>query len=271
MAITLDGLTSEESGLFIEVFEASLRIKQREQLFSWLQGSFQYLFPHEVLLCGIHLKSEQPLHFETFISTRYVAEQHVKLATSHNGLVTRAISAWKRTHRPILVAEGLRAGDFGDYSVPFVERPGALQDLEFRNIAAHGLPAKEGEVLTFFCFSRVPGQLNARHAYLLELLVPHLHSVFIRVMGAQHERSYLSRDIQTKAQKARALKKKITSREQEVMQWMNSGKTNLEIAAILDISPLTVKNHVHSILRKLGVENRGNACVKASELGLLKI
>ncbi|MEZ0317560.1 MAG: XrtB/PEP-CTERM-associated transcriptional regulator EpsA [Methylophilaceae bacterium] len=266
MTIPLDGLTSEESGIFIEVFEASLRINQREQLFSWLQGCFQYLFPHEVLICGIHLKNENHLHFESFISTRYVTEQHVSLATGHEGLISRVIAAWKRNHRPILIADGLSPGEFGSYTVPFVERPGALQEIELKNIAAHGLATKEGDVLTFFCFSRVPGQLSARHVYLLELLVPHLHAVLIRIVGAQYERSY-----QGRSQKVIVAKRTITRREQEVMQWINSGKTNLEIAAILNISPLTVKNHVHSILRKLGVENRSNACAKASQLGLLKI
>jgi len=269
MGATLNGLTAEESGLFIEVFEASLRINQREQLFSWLQGSFQYLFPHEVLLCGIRIQSQHRLHFESFISTRYVTEKHVQLATqTESGLISRAITSWRHNHRPILIADGLSVGDFGIYTVPFTEIPGALQEIELKNIAAHGLANKEGDVLSFFCFSRVPGQLSGRHAYLLELLVPHLHAVLNRIGGTAYGRSFKSR---TRQHKTSDSKKTITQREQEVMRWMNSGKTNLEIAAILNISPLTVKNHVHSILRKLGVENRSNACVKASQLGLLKI
>ena len=49
------------------------------------------------------------------------------------------------------------------------------------------------------------------------------------------------------------------------------GKTNWEISSILGISPLTVKNHVQNILRKLDVQNRGQAAIKASKLGLVKI
>ena len=52
---------------------------------------------------------------------------------------------------------------------------------------------------------------------------------------------------------------------------MHKGKTNLEISVILDISPLTVKNHVQNILRKLNVQNRNHAAVKASKLGLVQL
>jgi len=266
---SLQGLTSEESELFIEVFEASLKINQREQLFSWLQSGFQYLFPHEVLLCGIRTEHHANLHFETFISTRYVKDHHVKLATQDEGsLISRAMAAWKHTHRPVLIADGLSVGNFGIFTVPFTERPGALQEIELKNIAAHGLCSKEGDVLTFFSFSRIPGQLTAKHAYLLELLVPHLHSVLIRISGGSYEHKLQKINNYAKSIKT---KKTISRREQEVMHWMNSGKTNLEIASILNISPLTVKNHVHNILRKLGVENRSNACAKATQMGLLKI
>lgn len=50
--------------------------------------------------------------------------------------------------------------------------------------------------------------------------------------------------------------RRLTAREREVHHWLAQGKTNDEIAAILGISPHTVKHHVDHILQKLGVENR---------------
>jgi DNA-binding CsgD family transcriptional regulator len=64
--------------------------------------------------------------------------------------------------------------------------------------------------------------------------------------------------------------KNITSREAEILQWVHEGKTNQNIADALHISALTVKNHVQSILRKLDVQNRSHAAVKAMNLGLIK-
>jgi DNA-binding NarL/FixJ family response regulator len=51
----------------------------------------------------------------------------------------------------------------------------------------------------------------------------------------------------------------LTPRESEVLIWITRGKTNQEIAIILDFSPRTVNKHLEQIFRKLGVENRTTA------------
>jgi len=55
----------------------------------------------------------------------------------------------------------------------------------------------------------------------------------------------------------------LTARERDVLRWLASGKTNREIAIILGLSVNTVRNHVASILAKLGVENRTTAALVA--------
>ncbi len=51
----------------------------------------------------------------------------------------------------------------------------------------------------------------------------------------------------------------VTRREAEVLLWLSQGKTNREIAQILDISPRTVNKHLEVIFRKLEVDNRTSA------------
>jgi DNA-binding CsgD family transcriptional regulator len=48
----------------------------------------------------------------------------------------------------------------------------------------------------------------------------------------------------------------LTVRETEVLGWISRGKTNQEIAMILQMHTATVKKHVEHILTKLGVETR---------------
>jgi DNA-binding NarL/FixJ family response regulator len=60
----------------------------------------------------------------------------------------------------------------------------------------------------------------------------------------------------------------LTARESEVLLWISNGKTNREIAEILDMSPRTVNKHLEQIFRKLGVENRTAAARMA--LNVLK-
>jgi two-component system, NarL family, nitrate/nitrite response regulator NarL len=55
----------------------------------------------------------------------------------------------------------------------------------------------------------------------------------------------------------------LTARELEVLCMIAAGKENGEIADALVISQHTVKNHVSSVLAKLGVENRIQAAVYA--------
>ena len=53
----------------------------------------------------------------------------------------------------------------------------------------------------------------------------------------------------------------LTRREAEVAGWLAEGKTNREIALILNLAARTVEKHLESILRKLRVENRTAAAI----------
>ncbi|MCE9628127.1 MAG: LuxR C-terminal-related transcriptional regulator, partial [Candidatus Eisenbacteria bacterium] len=53
----------------------------------------------------------------------------------------------------------------------------------------------------------------------------------------------------------------LTHREAEVARWIARGRTNTEIAKILEMAPRTVEKHVENILVKLGVENRTAAAM----------
>ncbi len=55
----------------------------------------------------------------------------------------------------------------------------------------------------------------------------------------------------------------LTSRESQVLQWVAKGKTNREIAQILQMSPRTVNKHLEQIFPKLSVDNRTAAAAIA--------
>lgn len=62
------------------------------------------------------------------------------------------------------------------------------------------------------------------------------------------------------------LSRMLTSRELEVVELVAQGKTNKEIARQLEISPATVKAHVERIISKLGVADRTQAAVFATQM-----
>lgn len=60
---------------------------------------------------------------------------------------------------------------------------------------------------------------------------------------------------------------RLTPRETEILRLMAGGYSNREIADALHAGEGTVKNHVSSILSKLGVRDRTRAVLKGIELG----
>jgi transcriptional regulator EpsA len=254
------GLNEEQRTVFMEVIAESLRISQRPHLFNWLQGGFQYLLGHEVMICGIKTTDSDSYEYEFFTSTRYFNDiQFNEVIKPESGIVSQALKTWKKTASPLFVNNLLKPAEYNNYTVINFDEV-ALKQSELLNLIAYGFGDHHSKISTFIVFSRLSKQPDLNTALILELLMPHLHCALTRVAS---NRGY--------AVTASKMPQKITGRESEILQWVHMGKTNWEISSILDISPLTVKNHVQNILRKLDVQNRGQAAIKASKLGLVKI
>lgn len=57
----------------------------------------------------------------------------------------------------------------------------------------------------------------------------------------------------------------LTPKESETLMWVAQGKSNRDVAAILNVGEATVKKHLEHIFEKLGVESRGAATLMAIE------
>jgi transcriptional regulator EpsA len=125
--------------------------------------------------------------------------------------------------------------------------------------ACHGMPEfgvanrKHVSAGSFFAFLHVPENALPHYKYLLDLMLPHLHVALMHVCN--NEGADVAPD--------RVPEPALSERERQVLQWVRQGKTNHEIGQILSISPLTVKNHVQKILRKLNVSNRAQAAARS--------
>ncbi len=98
---------------------------------------------------------------------------------------------------------------------------------------------------------------SERDRRMLELLRPHFDQTRVN----------LERETQLRAKRSRALRTTgMTPREIEVALWLARGKSNQEIAGILDSTARTVEKHVERILQKMGVANRASAAVAMAEI-----
>ena len=61
----------------------------------------------------------------------------------------------------------------------------------------------------------------------------------------------------------------LTDREKTILRFLAGGYSNREISSMLGISDGTVKNHISSVLAKLGVRDRTRAVLKAIDLHLI--
>ncbi len=235
--------------------DASLRMRARHQFFSWTQGTLQSLIEHQLLICALHNGGPAKFYVDSFSTIPVEPAHFSELFRQDVSLVPHLIKSWEENHSQVVNCE---AGNGGQFAGSALARE--LTRLGASHIVAHGTHDATGQLTSFFVFACRPGAASARQAYYVELLVPFLHSAWVRTQV----------NWQAKSAGARlAVTGLLTPREREILEWIYRGKTNIEVGMILNISPLTAKNHVQKILRKLGVLNRTQAVGKALALCML--
>ncbi|MGM0369231.1 MAG: response regulator transcription factor [Bacillota bacterium] len=80
----------------------------------------------------------------------------------------------------------------------------------------------------------------------------------------------ISKKLMQQATEKKEVIEPLTPREKEVLAELTTGKSNKKIAEALFISERTVKTHVSNILRKLDVQDRTQAAIKAIDNNLIE-
>jgi transcriptional regulator EpsA len=244
-----DELNNEECGHLARILLAARRVNQRHQFFSWVHGPLQSLIPHEIMLCGVGDDGGYMLH-ERFSACRYFRDEHFhRTIQPGSGLIAQLSHEWIREGIPHFIAPV--RGD------PWLAR---LTELELKNLAFHGMGWLNGQLKGYVALARVRIPFDDRLALYLDILLPHLLTTLARVLACEAR-------AQTQGGRPGCL---VTGREVEVLLWVRDGKTNDEIADILGLSMLTVKNHLRHAMKKLAVRTRGQAVAKVIALGLLQ-
>ena len=244
---------SEREALLLNI-DVSLRVHARGQLFSWVQGALQSLIAHEVLICGLQEGRQTALRVDSFSTAPVDCARLNGLFQQDLSLVPHLIKLWEENRCHAVLCETERGPLAGNALAREFSRLGAS------HVLAHGTHDSTGQMTSLFVFSCRPGAVGAKQAYLADLIVPYLHAAWVR--------SQVTWPLDRGANRP-AKPGLLTPRETQILQWIYHGKSNIEIGMILDISPLTVKNHVQKTLRKLNVLNRTQAVGKALALRLV--
>jgi transcriptional regulator EpsA len=247
-----DTLSQRELEYYLFVVESSLQVRKSHQLFLWAQGQLQSLFPHEILFCVHGDLQRRDFTVSRYTSAPFPGEQFTEICHRETGLIAKVIQVWQKNWGEPCLFTG-ENGRIGLH--PQVEL--LMEQYRLPNLACHGTHSVNGGTSTCFIFARLPQPLGSRQCYLLELLMPHLHAAFVRTLidGQREQRVPVATVL--------------TGREIEILRWVSEGKSNHQIGGALSISPLTVKNHVQNILKKLEVQNRTQAVSRAISLKLI--
>lgn len=239
---------------FLEVVASLRAVHTPPQFCAWTRRELQRIFPHGMLACGVGQIEPRGARIRHVLTCNFPRKYLQTLRQRNGAIASPLLARWRETGQPVLFEAAAQSNG----ASPWLEN---FRRYGLHNLAAHGLCDMNRRTASYFSFSRIPGDLTPRHAELLELLVPHLHVALIRALGA----------VETKPSRPPAAPPKLTAREKEILHWLCLGKTNWEIAQVLNLSEATVKNHVHHILVRLKVNTRAQAVATAMSLKLIRV
>jgi transcriptional regulator EpsA len=261
--------STEQAQALVRLVEAAPAVRRRYQFFVWTQSQMQALLPHQVLVCGAYQRHRRALVLDTFHNIVLGPELLQQLAEPDGPLMGTITRHWVDGRGQPLALELAQLDAAG----------GRLRsELGYTHLLVHGVarPQRPAEIESLFILGGTGGSAQLAHrCACLDLLLPHLHSTWQRVTATELDLQRPGnlppppRAPAGDPAPARPARGGITDRECQILRWIREGKSNHQIAEVLGISPLTVKNHVQKILRKLGAGNRAQAVAQALAQNLI--
>ncbi len=247
-------LSEGDTSSLLAAITDAVAVRRRFEFFSWTQGRLQSLLPHGVLVCGLPRGNGSGIFFDYFHNVPLPTSALSQLCHPREGVAIQLLETWREYgSEPLAVSP---------QTPRHASLLSALEQLGMGATLAHGIPFEQSNVGVhgFFAFVSLRTAPSSREACLAMLAVPHMFSAYCRA---------LTRDRTPVSVSSEPADGALSEREVEILHWVREGKSNHEIGMVLSISPLTVKNHIQRILRKLQASNRTQAVTKAIAMRLL--
>jgi len=254
------------SEALVGIIESSLVVRRRYQFFVWTQAKLAALLPHQIAICGLYDRSSKELVFEAFNSIPIAPPLISLLTECRSSLMRQIVGVWLERQGRAAIVELSKFG--GDLARAERDR---LADIGIVDMLVHGVsrPDRPAELESLFIFASTQARMSAAQQAWLDMLLPHLHSTYLRTQATERDMCGVRAQSRLPAPRRGPVRSLITDREKQILGWVREGRSNQQIGELLGISPLTVKNHLQKILRKLESANRAQAVAKAMSMGLL--
>ncbi len=247
-----------------------------------IHSQFRRILPHSMSACFIF--NIENMQIEHIINVSF-PKSYLREMVCENGYIQCSLAkGWMCSSKPVFDNFSLAP----NHAVDNFEQPG-VPHQGITNLAAHGLVDINGISASYFAFAGLRNWTE-QEALTIEITVPHMHVALLRVCGVTPSNRINSTSPVDHTSVVHDMSPHIipgctnttyphttersacitlSEREREALYWISMGKSNFEIAQILDISPWTVKIHVRNLMQKLTVSTRGQAIAKALKLGVM--
>ena len=238
---------------------------RRYQFFGWVQANFRSLLPRVLVSCGSYQRNHRCLAFDVFNSVVLSQQILSQFTNPQSELMRAATTAWLGRGRRAIVFATEELASTGTVRHE-------LEAAGLGQILVHGVsrPQRPNELESFFALAAPAYPMQPSDQGYLEMLLPCLHSTYLRMQQTELELGVKppARLVAAPAPSSGLL---LTGREKQILAGVRDGMGNAQIGTLLNISALTVKNHIQKILRKLGAANRAQAVAMATSQGALAL
>jgi len=248
--------SSDESARFLRIVSQGALISRHYAIYQWLNGEVQQVLPHRILIAAWGDFAKRDLKLD--VTSALPGVRTVQVARcSIDDFVHKAHAEWlDAERRPVL----LETADFAPPRACGCPIHAALREM--RSAVVHGVRDERAGIESLYIaldtesLGAIPRADGFK--FLVDCLIAQIDVAFRR-LGAFPLEARSPRQAQS------GRWRDLSRREQEILDWLCRGDSNTDIAAALDISPHTVKNHLQRIFRKIGVNNRTQAAAQYND------
>jgi DNA-binding CsgD family transcriptional regulator len=242
-----------QQSLILEAIAFAAAVDTVEDLDRLLDGPLYQLLEFEFAICGIGVSLEKGCYGHKFHRRGFPLEYFDDLQKPDGTVNSPLMKIWRETRKPVYFQSGR---DDDAFPADWVE---VFNKHDLRNTVGTAILDRLDVVSNYLVFARLKNEVGPRDAQILELLTPTLCSAVVRAL----------RFVEPEDVFAGAVHNVFSRKQCNVLKWIYHGKTNWEIAKILDMNEETVKYHVEQAMMKLDVKTRAQAVGRAIEIGLI--
>lgn len=243
-------LSDAEMRLCLDISDALVQIESSNDFTFLVEHRVRRLIDHECSVCGF-------IDTGTYTVSNMLVMDYPQgfldaiMYPSDSGKVIESplVKTWSRESRVVYV------NDYLAFNPRYARWTEAATKHHLKNMMVNGMQNPGDHRFSYFNFANHHRQVTEKEQRLMRVLTPHMHLALMR--------------IQNNAQLARPDSpiNLLSKREREVLNFIEKGLSNQQIAEHLCISPYTVKNHIRKIFEKLGVNNRVAAIAQSHIAG----